>query len=271
LKKINVSLYGGKGFFSKKETPLRAEIIYCDKCNECDFYKEGSCLLKNTTCKYGKKEIIKGYTSRASRYSEFRNKYKNDELYAKIKDVSSEKCVGKVGEDFWLHLACVSYDKEKHQITDPSFLKGTIQEFIPADKFNNEFLNQICSFKPYYVFEPKVIKSYQEKQIPEFLYQLRKNYTDIYKNFIEEYSQYADILPNHIDKKAYIHTLNKGCTIISPNQQKFIFDGKYLICEDYKSAFLFDSKSAFVKVKVTEDMTCKITDNNQVCEDTVFI
>ena len=85
-----------------------------------------------------------------------------------------------------------------------------------------------------------------------------------------EYPQYAEILPNHIDKRAYIYTLKRDCEIITSAKQKFIFDGEYLISEYYKSAFLFDSKPAFVKIKVTEDMTCKITDNTQVCENTIF-
>ena len=271
MNKINVSLYGGKSLFSKKEKPLTAEIIYCDNCDKCSFYKENTCLQKTTNCMFGEKEIIKGYTSRANKYSEFRNKYKNDELYAKLKDVPYEKCIGKVGEYFWLNLAYVTFDKDKNEITDPSFLSGSCQEFILQNNFNNKLLDQICSFKPYYVFEPKVIKTYQEKQVPEFLYQLRKNYTDIFNNFIKEYPQYAEILPNHIDKKAYIYTLNKGCIITTPNKQKFTFDGEFLISEDYKSAFLFDSKPAFVKIKVTEDMVYRITDNNQVCENTIFI
>ena len=46
VEKINVNLYGGKSIFKGvKETPLEAEITYCDKCYKCSFYKKGTCFF----------------------------------------------------------------------------------------------------------------------------------------------------------------------------------------------------------------------------------
>ena len=37
MKKINVDLYGGKGLFGGRETPLEAEEIFCDRFEQCTY------------------------------------------------------------------------------------------------------------------------------------------------------------------------------------------------------------------------------------------
>lgn len=44
MDKINVNLYGGKSIFGGRETPLEAEMTYCDKYKNCSFYKQGKCF-----------------------------------------------------------------------------------------------------------------------------------------------------------------------------------------------------------------------------------
>lgn len=81
MEKINIGLYGGKSIFGGRETALNADITYCDKYKECSFYKKGKCFCAGRigpNCKYGTKENIKGYTSRAIKYNEFRRKYKEE-------------------------------------------------------------------------------------------------------------------------------------------------------------------------------------------------
>ena len=34
MEQISVTLYGGKGLFGGKETPLEAELIFCDRAKE---------------------------------------------------------------------------------------------------------------------------------------------------------------------------------------------------------------------------------------------
>ena len=76
--KININLYGGKSIFKgEREKPLESEITYCDKCDKCSFYKNKTCFNAGrwkADCKFGKKEKIKGYTSRASKYYDFKHK-----------------------------------------------------------------------------------------------------------------------------------------------------------------------------------------------------
>jgi len=86
---INVNLYGGKSIFGGRETPQRAETIYCDRFNECSYFKSGCCL--NVTapfsnrCKYGNIRVEHGYTSRARKHYDFDSKHRKSEQYAKLK------------------------------------------------------------------------------------------------------------------------------------------------------------------------------------------
>ena len=84
FEKINVELYGGKSIFSRKETPLEADEIYCDRANQCTFYAENTCLRCRSpfapSCKFGETKCTNGYTSRARKYYSFKSKYENDEM-----------------------------------------------------------------------------------------------------------------------------------------------------------------------------------------------
>ncbi len=271
-KKINISFYGGKSLFSKKESPLIAEIISCDKCEQCSFFKEGKCLKITSPfsgyCKYGIKERIQGYTSRAARYYDFRKKYEKDPAFDKLDSVSNDRYIAEIGKELYIYLPCTAFDKVNKKITDPALTK--CQFFIDKQDFTNEFIYEICTFKPHYVFEYKIIEKYQDKIVPEFLYQLQKYLPDIYNCFIKEYSEFKEIAPNHTGKNAYIHTLNKNCDI-EIDKNIFKFDGEFLFCDNYKSYWLLNNTPAEVKIKVTEGMTCKITDNSQVNENTIFV
>ena len=77
-----------KAFLEGKK--IRAETIYCDKCDKCSLYKKGKCLNVTSPfsgrCKFGKVNVVKGkgYTSRAQKYSSFQRQYKEDEAYNKL-------------------------------------------------------------------------------------------------------------------------------------------------------------------------------------------
>ena len=57
-----------KIYFAKKESPLRAEIIYCDKHDKCSLYKNNKCLnvtsMYGCYCKFGYIEKVKVSTSK---------------------------------------------------------------------------------------------------------------------------------------------------------------------------------------------------------------
>lgn len=247
MKKINVGLYGGKSILGGKEIPLRAEIIYCDKTDKCSLFINGMCL--NVTapfscrCKFGDVSVITGYTSRAKKYYTFELQHKSDEMYGKLRHPNNCKIA---------------------LIDDFVFIFVGGESWIPIKDFNTELIYKICTYRA------QAMTKYKTEQIPEFLFQLNRLIPELYKQFITEYPQF-DIKPNHIGKQAYINTLNKDSIIKDCHGNKFRFDGDYLVCENWKLSFVpFDAGVGELRIKITDRMTCEITDNEQVTENTIF-
>ena len=94
-----------KDYFGGRETPLNADITYCEKYKECSFYKKGKCFSAGRigpNCKFGKKQNVQGYTSRAIKYGEFRRKYREDECFAKLGEPNNK--VGKIKDMFVINM-----------------------------------------------------------------------------------------------------------------------------------------------------------------------
>ena len=280
MEKINVGLYGGKGIFGGRETPLTAKIIYCDKCESCELYKENKCLNVvapfSASCKYGQVQSIKGYTSRAAKYSDFRSKYKNDDKYDKLSYPTNFSFV-EIGDYYVVNVAYthIFYREEsdypyyrKGWNVDTPFV-GSSVSFIPKEEFNLELLIKIVKYVPT-DFNYKSIKD--NKSVNNFLVEVSKKLPDLYNEFIKEYPQYKDIKTNYVGRYAFISTMVDGSELIDPHKNKFILKGGYLYCDNYRLSFLpFNSKVGELKIKVTDDMTYKITDNSQVDENTKYV
>ena len=269
--KINVNLYGGKSIFGGKETPLEAEVTYCDKCESCSFYKNGECFSAGrwkSNCKIGRKELVRGYTSRANKYYEFKRTWEKDECYHKLREPNTT--IGIVEDTVILNLELIKINEDMKVEEDVGFGNYRLV-YIPLEKFKNDIIKQICDVRPRTMFDNVPIKRYYKEIIPRFLYELKTNFNDIYTRFINEYPEY-DKEPDFIGRKAYIYTLNDDITIYKKEDGRYNFlkkDG-YLIGE-YSSSFLpFDCKKAEIKIKINEDMTCKIEDNSWVNENTKF-
>ena len=267
--KINVQLYGGKSIFKGfKEKPLEAEITYCDKCEQCTFYKNGECFnagrWKND-CKIGRKELIKGYTSRANKYYEFKRNWEKDECYNKLKEPNTT--IGIVEDTIILNLQLIKISDDMAVEEDVGFGKDGLI-YIPLQKFTNDIIKKICDIRPRTIFDNVPIKRYYEEIIPRFLYELKTNFNDIYTRFINEYSEYEKEF-SFVGRKAYIYSLKDETEIVDKNSTFLKKDG-YLV-GNYKSSFLpFGATEAEIKIKINDKMICEITDNSQVDENTKF-
>jgi len=280
MKKINVGLYGGKGIFGGKETPLTAKIIYCDKCESCGLYKENKCLNVtapfSASCKYGKVESIKGYTSRATKYHEFRERYKTDEYYSKLVYPNDFSFV-EIGDYYVINIAHTQirwddgngpYSYRAGWDIDVPFM-GTSVSFIPKDDFTLDLLNRIVNFTPRSLNGGNLRDT---KSVNNFLVEVSKNLPDLYNEFIKDNPEYSNIKTDYVGRKAYINTITNNSELIDSHKNKFILKDGYLYCDNYKSSFLpFNSKVGELKIKVTDDMTYTITDNSQVNSSTKFI
>lgn len=286
MKKINVGLYGGKGLFGGKETPLEADEIYCDRSEECTYYKSGKCLRCRSflapTCKFGRNSVTKGYTSRAKKYYEFKNKYTNDEVYSKLK--YPDELVAVMGDTLYMNLKFTLVRKKKeektysrcyrcvcgYEITEVGFCSGDC--FLPIEDITNELLYGIFSYKPHAVMGG-IIEDYQDKVVPDIIQSLKKVAPEIHKKFIKEYPQF-DKEPNYIGKKIFVNSL-KPNTKFKVDNKEWVFDGEFVCTTDFDLGlhspwWRAGGDKSDVKIKVNQNMVIEVNDNSIVDENTRF-
>jgi len=278
--KINVNLYGGKSIFGGKETPLEADTIYCDRFDKCSFYADGKCLNCRSpfspVCKFGKKTTTRGYTSRAAKYYDFKNQYKQDDCYNKLCYPSD--LAAKIGDCLFLNLVYVRVDKRTEEdekwkrdingyiIENAGFRNGG--DFIPISDITNELLYATFNYRPRAIMGGE-IKDYQSKVVPDVLVSLKKCAPEIYKNFVAEHPKY-DMEPNYVGKYAYIKTMVNGSTLIDCHGNKFILKDGKLVGRNIERGFVPFHGVMDCIVDVSETQTYKIDDNSQCNENTRF-
>lgn len=272
---ININLYGD----GSRNAKLRAEAIYCDRCEECSLYKRGLCCKLTAfllpTCPIGTKNAYGHCTKQAKAYDKLYKETQAKPEYHKLK-YPLDMCLETVGEDILLNLnfTCTSYKDNVFKIENPTFCNNII--CMPKEVLTNDVLKNICEFIPRTMFDRAEIKDYQNKVVPNFINDLRTKLPDIYKRFISEYPQF-DITPNYVGKRAKLSTVNTTLTYHLKNYGDFHFEipdyyKLYVVFDNYNSAFLpFKAKNTKLQFEVTDDMTIEITDNNQVTEWTIFV
>lgn len=268
MKKINVSMYGGKSIFGGREKPYNVDVAYCDKCDQCDFYKNGTCFnagRHKDNCKIGKKERIQGRTSRSLAGREFCSKWENDECYSKLKEPN--QTVGIVDDTVILNIDCMKLNEKNEPIEDVSFGSSDLS-YISLKNFTPDLIKQICDLRLRTLFNDGYIRAYYEEYIPKFLDDLKRKYKDIWNDFISVYPEY-DTEINYVGRRAYISSLKNGLKIRG-NSSEWEIKDDYIICENWRDLYPFNARYGEVKIKITDDLVCEITANEQVDENTKF-
>lgn len=281
MNKINVNLYGGKPILGKgREQPLEADIIYCDNCDNCSIYKDGHCLrhrafMQYTGCKYGSASTVLGYTSKAKKYLEFKEAYKNDPVYNKLSYPDST-LFAVIGDYYWLHLDYASIDvsKEtnKYYIQTEAYIAKR-SFFILKEDLTAELLHKLLSAKPRALMGG-VISEYKSKTVPNFVCALRRLAPELFAELCEIDSQYLNCIPDYRGRWARIDTLVIGSKVEDCHGNKYTIckddDGKVFMEGYMTSAVPFFGKNAFVKVYPTDGQTIKVQDSSWCNEDTKF-
>lgn len=146
--------------------------------------------------------------------------------------------------------------------------------YIPEDKFDNKLIKFICDAKPVTIFDNVEIKRYQEEIVPRFLYELKKEYKEIYNNFVQKNPEYKEKEINFIGRKAYIYTLNNGSTLTDCHKNKWVIENDEIVCYKWKTWLPFNGHSTKTptetRIKITKDMEYTIDDNSIVSDNTIF-
>jgi hypothetical protein len=277
---INVGLYGGKGIFGGKETPLEASIVYCDKCETCSYFKNNQCLNIRApfsgSCKYGKVRTVTGYTSRAKKYYDFKKEWENHEKYNKLKYPPGK--LGAIGDEVVLpypHIYIKENENGSLTIEGPQLFSNKIA-FININKFTSEFINKLCTFRPQAMMGGE-ITSYQRETVPLFLAHLKEVMPDKYA---EVKSKYPGLIKeiSYIGRKALLNTIKPSNIIYKSRQypqfnEEWYWDGETLTrINGYVSSFNITKNYEVleIKIKPSDKSTITISSNEQVGENTVF-
>lgn len=282
LEKINVQLYGGKSLFGGRESPLEADEIYCDRFEKCTYYKEGKCLccrsFLSPICQFGKTNKTTGYTSRSKKYYTFKNKYKSDECYNKLK--YPEERVAIMGDTLYINYVFGNVTKYRDNYSGGLCVDGYIVDttcvhpsvFIPLNEVTNKLLYAMFSNKPRAIMGG-VISDYQKKIVPDIIQSLKRIAPELYKNFIKEYPEF-DKEPNYIGKKIFVNSL-KPNTSFKVKGEEWLFDGE---CVFKPNCYIGlnspwwneNGDMADIKIKVNDKMTIKVEDNSIIDDNTRF-
>ena len=270
MDKINIDLYGGKSIFGGREQPLEAEIVYCDSYKNCSFYKKNKCFCAGRfkpNCKFGKKQIVHGCTSRAKKYYEWKNTYIKDECYSKLDEPND--IIGRIGDMFVLNTGYLYENEQGDYYIETKFGRSPLI-YVPEEKLTNDLIKLICEAKPKTIFDNVEIKSYQEKIVPRFLYELKTEFVERYEMFVKQYPEYKKKEINFVGRYAYIKTLENGSELLDRHNNIWKIENDEIVCYKWRTWLPFGKTPTETRIKITDDMKCKITDNSQVNENTKF-
>lgn len=260
---INVNIYGD----GSRKHPYKIKAINCDRAHECSLYKDGKCLaipgLLSPSCCVGKIEVIDKSTKYAQRCDDMLSKWRRHECYNKLKRPVYQY-ISLVGNDVLVNIPHVNINKDTFDIGDPGFGHNIV--LIPKDKFTPEYVVRLLKYRPTSLMGNSIVE-YKNKIVQTVLKNISDLMPDIYQQVILLYPESSTWSVNYIGRTAYLSTCNRECTY-----DGFRFDGDTLVKNDWNGLFLpFGAKSAEIRIKVTDDMLVKITDNKQVLDDTKFV
>lgn len=266
---INVGLYGD----GSRKSRLRAEYIHCDHAEECSTYKKGKCFCVTTPfgieCPIGTVSFVDGGLKNSKAYSRIWSSAKENPCYHKLYYPYHEY-ITCIGQKAFITIPYVRIEEQGEKLFcyDPGFRMNRL--LVDEDKLTPENIKRICEYQPHAMMGG-VIEDYQKKSVPLFLNQLSKTFPERFQEFVKAEPDYEIKTPDYVGRRAKLLTCNRSEVYFDNKQNQFRFDGDWLVCEKYRSSFTpFGSSTAEIRIKATEDMVVKITNNNQVTWETVF-
>lgn len=276
---IHVGLYGGKSIFGGRETPLEASIISCDKHESCSYFKNGHCLNVRgfgSGCKFGSARTVKGYTSRAKKYYSFKNEWRGHESYGKLTRPPLKLALVENVVIFpYSYIHIEEKESGELEIKNPSM--GNSVYYIDEEKFTPDFIYKICIFKPQALMGGE-IKAYQKETVPLFLAHLEEVFPEKYQEFVSKYKALSTKI-DYVGRKAILKTIKPSLVYYKSDRypqfnEEWEWDGTLLT---YKSGYVHsfnitkDYEVEQIQLKPSDKSIIKITNNDQVTKDTIFV
>lgn len=267
---ICVHLYG----YGSRDCRLRAEYIYCDRAEECSAYREGKCVNVTTPfgkhCAIGRVRCVDGGTRRGKKYNELTKQVRKEDAYRKLDYPNCWKVI-RVGDLAMLNIPYVDLRMDSGSLCVEPAIFGNREITVEKDVLTSENLHHILNYKPRDFFG-ECVKAYRDREVPDFLHQLRKLFPEQYTALLAEHPEYGEMQPNYIGRYAKLATCNPEFAYKDARGNQFKMKSGWLVCDEYVSSFApFAAGTTLLKIKITENMRVEITDNGQVTDETVFL
>ena len=268
--------------FFKTKANERAECktYHCQIPEQCPLLPLRQCInatFLGPKCPYGFIRNDIGPTKKSRKCSEWASeqKAKYSDVVTKVSGSPPNKMIN-VGEYIYLPYAHMDMNTGVPFLGHSHvFISGS--PFILFTNFTVEVIKKIVDFHPHALMGGE-ITCYQKEQVPMFLTHLREVFPDLYNKFIGEFPVHAIEQRNCIGRTALLNTINVGEVIIRDRRWKWngttlqSFDEKLVLfsgIEDRNGTSTIES--LVIEVIPTKDAIVKITSNDQVNNNTVFI
>ena len=266
-------VYNPKISLFKSSKNDRAKVFYkkCSNKENCKLYLGKKCLLLNSyglsgnmNCIYGESLEQEGFTQKAGSFYKW---MQEKEEKSCGKDFSKTgKGIFEVGEYFvfvfdYIEKIDFGFDEENSKL----FKRYNI---IRKNLFDLEVINKFINHRPRTIWGDDIIKDYEKKMIPLFIENIKYKFPELYKQIPEEIKNKYII--SNIGRGAYIKTMTVGSELNDCQGNKYLWDGKKLICEDYRLSFNFFKGKTRIESIPLDNEVYKITDESQVNENTIY-
>lgn len=279
-KLISWTYWDGTSIFSKKSEHEKLTLYYAnseevekqiEKYKGIPGYDIWGTITPGIT-----KEVIKGFTMRAAKHGALKRKYAENypDLEDKYKPFS-----GRFAEiDNYYYIDLPHVKNYVNSITDvyPQYFDFRSNNFIRKEAFKDiEFLEKLFNYKPMAAFGGE-IKSFQEKDIPRLLGQIKTTNKELYKfllNNIQRVRDY-DKDSSFVGRKVFIKTIAPGKIKLTKdpilaNEDIAYWDGKEIEVFLKKDSNVYNIES--IKMKPSDDYIAIVVDEDVITEDTVFL
>lgn len=264
MTKINVTMFGGKSIFGGRERPLEAVVSYCEYAEVCPALKSGRCPSNNPRMDSGQCHHIKttryqGYTSRAKKYYEFKNKWNSDEKMSSVKNsLLSVDIVG--NSEVVFNIPHISLEKVMEGVVRYDVNLSPSEAFyMDESELTVELLDKIKNSKPQAFFGGTIDTS---KTFDSILLAIKEIKPELYEEYIGK-SEYAI---DYRGRDAYLYTLKGGITF-----GEWKWDGEHLISTE-ESYIYGEGVYGYgdFTVKPNKEVTVEVKSNDWVDSNTKF-
>ncbi len=250
-------------FKPKKSDKAEYHTVACAVSDQCELFARGQCIerqMMGRGCPHGRAGREFGPTQKARNFYEWLQDRRAKAAEIGRLDAPVKRLARVVGA-IWL-----PYSFMDMALTGDAFGK---LEFVPVADFTPALIARLCEARPRALFGGEITE-YQDKSVPLFVAHLSESYPDLLREAAALSPRIQAVLATltKVGRKAKLHTLRPSVGTF----EGWTWDGTYMTSADPQAFPPFTKFGAQeVRILPAGDAVVRITDDQQVTPDTVFL